>query len=156
MSVSQTSREPIVILLVEDNPAHAELVLRSLEGHPLVSKMYHVADGEAALDYLLRRGSYVTPELSPRPHVILLDLRLPRVDGLEVLKEIKSIPEIEKIPTVILTTSAAEQDVSKAYEYHANSYLVKPIDFDEFTNLMGQIGSYWLEWNYYPWSEAEV
>ncbi len=152
MSPGKTKEEPLTILLVEDNPAHAELVFRSLENHQLASKIFHVTDGEAALDYLFRRGFYALPERSPRPHVILLDLRLPKIDGLEVLKEIKATPEVDKIPVVVLTTSAAERDVAKAYEFHSNSYLIKPVDFDQFINLMSQFGFYWLGWNHHPWS----
>ncbi|MCP3958980.1 MAG: response regulator [bacterium] len=141
------------ILFVEDNPDHAELVMRSFEDHRVANQIHHLTDGEAALDYLLRRGPYSDPEKSPRPHVVLLDLRLPKVDGLEVLKIIRSSEGLEKIPVVILTTSHAELDVGKAYEYHANSYLVKPLDFDKFTKLMDDLGFYWLGWNHYPWPD---
>jgi CheY-like chemotaxis protein len=147
---------PLVILLVEDNQAHAELIVRSFEDHRVVNSIYHVTDGEAALDYLFRRGDYVDPAKSPQPHVILLDLRLPKIDGLEVLKQIKSAPGIDKIPVVILTTSTAERDVARAYEAHANSYLVKPVDFEKFTTLMSELGFYWLGWNHYPWSERRT
>jgi CheY-like chemotaxis protein len=142
--------EPLVILLVEDNPDHTELVMRSLEEHRIANTIQHVPDGEAALDYLLRRGQYSTPGKSPRPHMILLDLRLPRIDGLEVLKEIKADEELRCIPVVILTTSEAEKDVAGAYKNHANSYLVKPVDFDKFSQLMDDMGFYWLAWNKRP------
>jgi len=144
--------EPFVILLVEDNPAHAELVKRSLEGHPVANRIIHISDGETALNFLFRRGAFADPEKSPRPHVVLLDLRLPRVDGLEILKEIRTSAELEKLPVVILTTSEAEIDAARAYEYHANSFLVKPLDFDKFIRLMDDLGFYWLKWNYYPWA----
>ena len=146
--------EPLTVLLVEDNEDHTELILRSLRDHRMANKIFHVADGEEALDYLFRRGDYTDPGTSPRPHVILLDLRLPRVDGLEVLKEIRTSEELARTPVVILTTSRAEQDVARAYKYHANSYLVKPVDFDSFTRLMDDLGFYWLGWNHYPWSEV--
>src|SRR5512139_2816639 len=110
----------LVILLIEDNVAHAELVSRSLGDHRVANRVSHVSDGEAALDYLFRRGRYADPSLSPRPHVILLDLRLPKVDGLEVLRQVKTSPELSRIPVVILTTSAAERDVARAYEERAN------------------------------------
>ena len=152
MVVKPVNGNPLVILLVEDNPAHAELVSRSFEDHRVANQIYHVADGEAALDYLWRRGDYAEPADSPRPHIILLDLRLPKIDGLEVLKTIKSTSDFETIPVIILTTSAAERDVVKAYEAHANSYLVKPVDFEKFTKLMDELGFYWLGWNHYPWS----
>ncbi len=152
MSSTTIKGEPLVILLVEDNQAHAELVLRSFEDHRIANVIHHVSDGEAALDYLFRRGAYADPTQSPRPHVILLDLRLPKIDGLEVLKEIKTDSEVNNIPVVILTTSATNQDVAGAYAYHANSYLVKPVDFAQFTQMMEELGFYWLGWNYYPWS----
>jgi CheY-like chemotaxis protein len=143
--------EPLTILFVEDNPDHAELVMRSLEEHRVINEIYHLADGESALDYLFRRGDYADPASSPRPHVVLLDLRLPKVDGLEILKAIRSSEELRTMPVVILTTSHAELDVSRAYEYHANSYLVKPLDFEKFTKMMDDLGFYWLGWNHYPW-----
>ena len=153
MTTKDFDGDPLVILLVEDNPAHAELVIRSFEDHRVANQIHQVADGDAALAYLFRRGDYADPAKSPRPHVILLDLRLPKIDGLEVLKEVKSSPELEKIPVIILTTSAAEQDVARAYKEHVNSYLVKPVDFENFTSLMEELGFYWLGWNHYPWSD---
>ncbi len=150
MTYNKINGEPVTILLVEDNAAHAELVIRSFEDHRMANKICHVSDGEEALDYLFRRGDYADPAKSCRPQVILLDLRMPRIDGLEVLKEIKSTRELEKIPTVIFTTSSAEMDVAKAYEYHANSYLVKPVNFEEFNQLIDDIGFYWLAWNHHP------
>ena len=144
------SNEPL-ILFVEDNPDHAELVMRSFEDHKIPNRIHHLSDGEAALDYLFRRGSYSDPEVSPRPHVMLLDLRLPKVDGLEVLKEIRGSKDLEKIPVVILSTSQAETDVKTAYELYANSYLVKPLDFEDFSTMMDDLGLYWLSWNHYPW-----
>ena len=140
--------EPPVILLVEDNPAHAELVLRSIEDTWSANHIHHVTHGEAALDYLYQRAAYKDSERSPRPKLILLDLRLPRIDGLDVLREIKGADALKDIPVVILTTSKAEIDVAKAYEYWANSYLVKPLDFKDFDQMMNQLGSYWLSWNY--------
>jgi CheY-like chemotaxis protein len=146
--------EPLTILFVEDNPDHAELVMRSFEDHRVANRIYHLPDGQAALDYLFRRGDFAQPEKSPRPHVILLDLRLPKVDGLEILEVIRDSEDLRTIPVVILTTSHAEMDVSRAYEYHANSYLVKPLDFEKFTKLMDDLGFYWLGWNHYPWPVA--
>ena len=152
MPVKPMRGEPFTILLVEDNPAHAELVLRSFEDHRVANKIVHLSDGESALDYLFRRGPHADPKDSPRPHVVLLDLRLPRMDGLEVLKEIRASDDLHTLPVVILTTSEAERDVAKAYEQHTNSYVVKPLDFEGFTALMEDLGFYWLGWNYYPWS----
>ncbi len=139
-----------MILLVEDNPAHAELIIRSFKAHQVVGQIRHIFNGEAALDYLYQRKDYADPQQNPRPHLILLDLRLPRINGLEVLKEIKKVDTLKKIPVVILTTSAAEEDVVRAYNYHANSYLVKPVDFDQFTQLMDNLVFYWLGWNHQP------
>jgi CheY-like chemotaxis protein len=141
-----TAKQP-VILLVEDNPDHAELILRSFEEHQSLSQIYHVFDGEVALDYLFRRGEYANPAHSPRPRLILLDLRLPKIDGLEVLREVKHNRELRAIPVVILSTSEAEPDLAKAAEYYANSYLVKPVDFSKFRRLMNDLDIYWLGWN---------
>ena len=139
--------EPIIILLVEDDEAHAEIVMRNFRESRVANRLIHLTDGQAALDYLFRRNGFSDPATSPRPGIILLDLRLPKVDGLEVLKTIKADPGLTPIPAVILTTSAAESDVVKAYGNHANSYLVKPIDFQQFTKLMEVFGYYWLAWN---------
>lgn len=141
---------PLVILHVEDNPAHAELIRRCFEEHRVMNQIYHVTDGEKALDYLLRRNDYEAPSTSPRPNLILLDLRLPRIDGLEVLATIKKIDDLKQIPVVILTTSQSEPDLTRAYENHVNSYLTKPVDFEKFTTLMEQLGFYWLDWNQQP------
>jgi CheY-like chemotaxis protein len=142
--------EALRILLVEDDPDHAELVVDSLAEHGICNQIYHVSDGEAALDYLFRRGQYADPEKSPVPHVVLLDLRLPKVDGIDVLKEIKATPSLLSIPIVVLTTSEAEKDVVAAYHNHVNSYLVKPVDFSEFVKLIHDLGFYWLAWNRTP------
>ena len=151
MPNSNITEKPLVILLVEDNAAHAELVIRSFEDHQIANKIIHVKDGEEALNYLFRKGKFVDPLVSSMPHVVLLDLRLPRVDGLEVLKEIRSADSLKGLPVVILTTSSGEADIARAYDYHANSYLVKPIDFQQFIELMKQFGYYWLETNYHPY-----
>jgi len=143
--------QPLTILLIEDNPDHTQLILRSFQDHRVANQVRCVSDGRAALDYLFRRGDYADPKKSPRPHLILLDLRLPRVDGLQVLREIKISDELRRIPVVVLTTSEAESDVARAYEFHANSYLVKPMDFEKFTQLMDELGFYWLGWNHQPW-----
>ena len=142
--------EPIVILLVEDDDAHAEIVRRNFETSRLANRLMHVADGQSALDYLYQREKFSDQTLSPRPGIILLDLRLPKVDGLDVLKIIKADPDLSRIPVVILTTSKAEEDKVKAYDNRANSYLVKPVDFAQFTKLMDTFGYYWLAWNQYP------
>ena len=142
--------EPVVILLVEDDLAHAEIVRRNLESCRVANQLIHVADGQAALNYVNRQGDYSDPATSPRPGVILLDLRLPKVDGLEVLQRLKDDPKFSSIPVVILTTSKAEYDMVKAYALHANSYLVKPVDFFQFSQLLETFGYYWLAWNQRP------
>lgn len=144
--------EPVLVMLVEDNVDHAELVIRTLEEHRIANRVRHFLDGQSALDYLFRRGEYSEPPTNPLPHVILLDLRLPRVDGIDVLKTIKESDELKTIPVVILTTSEAEKDVARAYYNHVNSYLVKPVGFEEFKKLMDDLGFYWLGWNVNPHS----
>lgn len=143
--------EPLTILLVEDNPDHAELVMRNMEDFKVANRIVHVEDGEAALDYVYGNGEYADRKLFPLPHLMLLDLRLPKVDGLQVLKEVKCSEILRALPVVVLTTSDAERDLAMAYEYHANSYLTKPVDFNDFSRLLGDLGFYWLAWNKRPW-----
>ncbi len=142
--------EPVLVMLIEDNIDHAELVVRTLEDHRIANKVRHFLDGQSALDYLFRRGEFSGAVETQRPHVILLDLRLPRVDGIEVLRAIKEDQELKIIPVVVLTTSEADKDVAKAYYNHANSYLVKPVGFEDFKKLMDDLGFYWLGWNVNP------
>jgi two-component system response regulator len=142
--------EPLHILLVEDNEAHAELVIRGMRDQQVANMIHHVPDGEQALDYLFTRGAYTDVKQNPRPNLVLLDLRLPRVDGLEVLRIIKTTPSLLRIPVVVLTSSDAESDIAKSFDYHANSYVVKPLDFKTFTKLMKDLGFYWLGWNAKP------
>jgi len=139
--------EPVLVLLVEDNDDHAELVLRQMSDHRIANKVIRLVDGQEALDYLFRKGNFENPASSPRPHVIFLDLRLPKVDGLEVLKALKESDEVRDIPVVVLTTSEGERDVAKAYLNHTNSYIVKPVDFQKFRDLMDDLGFYWMSWN---------
>jgi CheY-like chemotaxis protein len=136
--------DKMVILLVEDNLDHAELVVRNLERHRVASSVMHVQDGAEALDYLRREGRYADAALSPRPNLILLDLRLPKIDGLTVLQVIKDDERFASVPVVVLTSSHAETDVHSAYMRRANSYIVKPLDFPKFTQLMNDLGFYWL------------
>jgi len=141
---------PITILLVEDEPAHAEIVRRNLAAGRVANHMFWVADGQAALDFLRHEGAYAPPAKAPTPGLVLLDLRLPKIDGLEVLRTIKADPNLRRIPVVIMTTSAAEIDVVRAYENHANSYVTKPLDLAQFTTLLDTLGYYWLVWNQPP------
>lgn len=146
-----TKGEAVLILLVEDDPAHAEIVRRNLADFRIANRIVHVSDGQSALDYLLREGAYADGGApAPRPDLILLDLRLPKVDGLEVLRRLKAHDELRRIPAVILTTSTAESDLVRAYDVGAGSYLVKPIDFEKFRSLMEAFGFYWLAWNRFP------
>ena len=139
--------EPALILLVEDNPDHAELIVRSFEDHPIKNRILHLSDGEAALDYLLRQDQVPS---APVPRLVILDLRLPKVDGLEVLRQIRIHQPLDSLPVVVLSTSKAESDVDRAYERQANSFLVKPLDFVSFTSLITDLGYYWLGWNHFP------
>lgn len=138
------------ILLAEDNPDHAELLMRSFENHRVPNRIFHVRDGEEALNYLFRRGEFADPESSPRPHLILLDLKMPKVNGIEVLQSIRAAEDLADVPVVMLSSSDAEPDVEQAYGLHVNSYLVKPLDFGRFAQLMDDVGYYWLNWNYRP------
>jgi len=148
--MAELNGEPLVILLVEDNEAHAELVMRSFSDQRVANKIYHVNDGQKALDFLFQKGQGGNKEGTPSPNLILLDLRLPKVDGLEVLKEIKESSTLRRIPVVVLTSSDAETDIARSYDYHANSYIVKPLEFKKFTKLMEDLGYYWLGWNASP------
>jgi len=141
--------EPITILLVEDEPAHAEIVRRNFETIQIANTLKHVSDGEAALDYLYHNNAFGDPASSPRPGLILLDLRLPKVDGLQVLKTIKADPGLNNIPVVVLSTSASEADIAMAYTNNANSYLVKPVDFTQFSELLETLATYWMSYNHH-------
>lgn len=142
--------KPILILFIEDDPAHAEIAIRNFKKSRMLNRIIHLSDGQKALDYLFRKGEYADPEKSPLPNLILLDLRLPKVDGLEILEKIRKEECLKNIPAVILTTSEAEVDISRAYDLNANSYLVKPIDFSKFSKLIESFGFYWMVWNKYP------
>lgn len=156
MSQIKTSRPPLSILFVEDNLAHVELMRRSFAQHQSLGTIHHVQDGQSALDFLFRRDRFAGPSPPPHPNVVLLDLRLPKIDGLEVLKEIRASDQFRRLPVVVLSTSDAPSDVAQAYEQQANSYLVKPIDFSQFLQLMADLSAYWLGWNYYPWSRPRL
>ncbi len=142
--------ESIDILLVEDNPNDAELTVRALKKHHLANQIYVAEDGAQALDILFARGKYAQRENSVLPKIVLLDLKLPRVSGLEVLKEIKSDVRTKIIPVVVVTSSAEDPDIKRAYDLGANSYVVKPVDFEQFFEAMGNLGLYWLLVNQPP------
>ena len=147
--------QPITILLVEDDQAHAEIVKRNLQEMRVVNKIIHMEDGQEALDFLYRKEPYENKEEYPDPELILMDLRLPKVDGIEVIKIIKSDPELKGIPLVVLTTSESESDILGAYSNGAGSYLVKPFDFSKFSKLLETFGYYWLAWNRFPNNKKE-
>jgi two-component system, response regulator len=143
-------QEQVEILLVEDNPYDAELSLRALRHNNIANCVVHVSDGEEALDFLLAKGKYKDYSSNRFPRLILLDLNLPRISGLEVLKILKSDSALKNIPVVVLTTSKEENDIIQSYNLGVNSYLVKPVSFDNFVNIIKELGFYWLILNQAP------
>lgn len=135
------------VLLVEDNLAHAELIKRILTHHRIALNVVHWSDGEEALAYLFPPDDAAQ---QPRPDLMLLDLRLPSVEGLEVLQRVKQAAALRPIPVVVLTTSSADVDIERAYTLHANSYLIKPLEFETFAQMIRAVVSYWLGWNHSP------
>jgi CheY-like chemotaxis protein len=140
------SGSAVEVLLADDNPADAELIMLSL-GEDIVGRIHHVLDGEEALDFLLCRAGYGQRSFEALPRLIVLDIKLPKVTGLEVLAEIKRDPRTRAIPTVLLTSSRLEQDVVRGYQLGANSYVQKPVQFDRFRQIVRQLGAYWLAVN---------
>jgi two-component system, response regulator len=138
------------ILLVEDNPNDAELTIRAMKKRNLANSLYVVEDGAEALDFIFCRGAHAGRDCSKPPKVILLDLKLPKVSGLEVLKIIKSDERTRSIPVVVVTSSQENPDIKTAYELSANSYVVKPVDFNSFIEAMSNLGFYWLLVNQPP------
>jgi two-component system response regulator len=141
---------PVEILLVEDNPSDAKLTLRTLLKSNLVNRIEHVKDGQAALDYLFRTGRYSDRDPAHQLRMVLLDIKLPKVDGLEVLERIRAEPLTANLPVVILTSSKQERDVARGYALRANSYIVKPVDFAQFAEAVRTLGMYWLLLNTPP------
>ena len=142
--------EAVDILLVEDNPHDAELTIRALTKHNLANRLTSVEDGAEALDFIFCRGKYATRELGHSPKVVLLDLKLPKVNGLEVLRALKQDEKTRLIPVVIVTSSREDPDIKTAYALGANSYVVKPVDFDAFAEAVSSLGMYWLLVNQPP------
>ena len=138
----------IEILLVEDNPRDAELTIRALKKKNLANSLFHVEDGVEALDFLFARGKYSDRDILDAPKVVLLDLKLPRINGLEVLSAIKADQRTQSIPVVVVTSSAEDPDVKTAYQLGANSYVIKPVQFDSFMDAMVKVGIYWLMVNH--------
>ena len=134
--------EDIQILLVEDNPGDVRLTVEALRGARVANELHVVGNGEEAIDYLRKRGAHVD---APRPDIVLLDLNLPRLDGRDVLADIKSDPELATIPIIVLTSSTAEADIQRSYELHANCYISKPVDFTEFFAAVRSLEGFWLK-----------
>jgi two-component system, response regulator len=140
----------VEILLVEDNPADVELTLRALKKNNIANRVEVAGDGEEALDFIFARGKHSGRRTGNLPKLILLDLKLPKVGGLEVLKEVKSNPRTRVIPVVILTSSKEERDIIDSYSLGVNSYIVKPVDFNKFVDSVRDLGMYWLLVNQPP------
>ena len=142
--------KPAIILLVEDNRMDVELTLDAFKEARMINTFQVITNGQDALDYLFRRGNYTNRESYPMPNLILLDLKLPRVDGFEVLRQVKSAPILKRIPIIILTSSKDEGDRALSYDIGANSYLVKPVSFEGFLGVVRQIEGYWISLNIAP------
>jgi CheY-like chemotaxis protein len=142
--------EPLDILLVEDEPAHAELTRRAIRKAGNANRVFIVSDGEEAFDYLYHRGKYEDSVKYPLPGLILLDIKLPGIDGIEVLKTIKQDALLKRIPVIMLTTSEREKDIARSYNHYANSYLTKPVGFKEFEEKIMQFEFYWMILNKAP------
>lgn len=140
----------VEILLVEDNPTDAELTMRALKKNNLTNKLVWVKDGAEALDFLFANGTYADRSQADLPKLVLLDLRMPKVDGLEVLQKIKADEKTKKIPVVVLTSSKEDEDIVESYELGVNSYVSKPVEFDEFTEAVSTLGLYWILLNKPP------
>lgn len=142
--------DKVEILLVEDNPDEAELTIRSLKKNNLANHLVHIDDGEEALDFIFSKGKYAGDGKLFQPKIILLDLKLPKVDGLEILRQVKADETTKTIPVVVLTSSSQERDVIESYRLGVNSYIVKPVNFESFTKAITELGMYWLLLNKNP------
>jgi two-component system response regulator len=150
MKTKMNNFDPVEILIVEDNPTDAELTIRALKKHNLANDLFVAEDGQQALDFIYCKGQFESRHPSKPLKVIFLDLKLPKVNGLEVLKEIKSNPQTKKLPVVVITSSKEDPDIKSAYELGANSYVVKPVDFDDFIKALQNTGLFWLLVNEAP------
>ena len=138
------------VLLVEDNPDHVELTLKALKQNNVLNEVYVAKDGREALDFMNHRGKYADEKKFPRPGLILLDIRLPKVDGLEVLKQLKDDPQFKSIPIIMLTTSDRDEEIAESYADGANSYVVKPMNFGDFMKKVSELKLYWTITNCLP------
>jgi two-component system response regulator len=146
-----TVPDDIEILLVEDNPNDVELTLRALRKQNITDRVFVVKDGAEALEFLFGTGAYANRKMDARPKVVLLDLKLPKVDGIEVLRRVKGDPKTRHIPVVMLTSSQEERDVVESYGIGVNSYIVKPVDFNQFVHAVSEVGLYWNTLNKLPY-----
>jgi two-component system response regulator len=144
------SLQQMEILLVEDDPADAELTMRAMRRHNLANKIHWVKDGEQALDFMFRAGAYASRPPGALPRLVLLDLKMPKVDGIEVLRKLKAEAATQTIPIVVMTSSNEEKDVVASYRLGVNSYIVKPVRFEDFLETVAKIGLYWMLTNRQP------
>jgi two-component system response regulator len=142
--------EVVEIMLVEDNPDDAALTIRALKKQNIANKLIHLHDGAEALDFIYGKGNYAGRNIQITPKVILLDLKMPKVNGMEVLETLKSDENTKAIPIVMLTSSAEDPDIERCYQLGANSYIVKPVEFEEFTKAVAGLGMYWMLLNKPP------
>src|SRR5438552_723719 len=140
----------VEVLLVEDNPTDAELAVRALKKKNLANKLYHVKDGAEAIDFVFAQGAYSHRKVENGPKVVLLDLKLPRIDGIEVLRRIKTDDRTKAIPVVVMTSSREDCDLTDCYSLGVNGYVVKPVEFDDFARAVSELGFYWLLLNVTP------
>ena len=145
-----TPTEHVEILLVEDNPADAEMTLRALRRNNLANKVHWVKDGEQALEYMFRTGEYAGRDPVSSPRLVMLDIKMPKVDGIEVLRRLKASEETRAVPVVVMTSSNEERDVLESYRLGVNSYIVKPVQFEAFLETVAKIGLYWVITNRVP------
>ncbi len=144
-------KHEVEILLVEDNESDAEMTIRALRKNNLANKLLHVKDGAEAIDFVFAQGNYTARQIENGPRVILLDLKMPKVGGIEVLKKLKADTRTRKIPVVVLTSSKEDPDIQACYALGVNSYVVKPVEFDEFHKVISDLGLYWMIVNQPPY-----
>ncbi len=151
MNIINTMSQEIEVLLVEDNESDAELTIRALKKNHLANKLLHLKDGAQALDFIFAKGEFADRNMESVPRVILLDLKMPKVNGIEVLQKIKEAERTKKIPVVILTSSKEDPDIQTCYGLGANSYIVKPVEFESFVKAISDLGFYWMILNQPPY-----